>query len=89
MGIRSGSRAIVPVPARLAAILGATAGVATPRSRVHARCVRLEGDDAAAVTALVSTLAPETIVEQAGVRYAVAVRPIYPDEGAAVTCPGS
>lgn len=66
-----------------------TAGVATPRNPIYARCVRLEGDDAAAVAALVSTLSPETIVEQAGTRYAIAVRPIYPDEGAAVTCAGS
>lgn len=67
----------------------ATAGAPTPTKPIYARCVRLEGAAAAAVAALVGTLAPETIVEQAGVRYAIAVRPIYPDEGAGVTCAGS
>ncbi len=67
----------------------ATAGVPTPDKPIYPRCVRLEGDAAAAVAALVGTLAPETIVEQAGFRYTIAVRPIYPDEGARVTCAGS
>jgi len=67
----------------------AAAGEATPTKPIYTRCVRLEGADAATVSALVSTLAPDTVVEQAGIRYAIAVRPIYPDEGAGVTCAGS
>jgi hypothetical protein len=67
----------------------ATAGVGTRNVPLYGRCVRLDGEAASAVAALVNTLSPQTIVEQAGIRYAIAVRPIYPDEGAAVTCPGS
>jgi hypothetical protein len=66
-----------------------TAGVPTPANPIYERCLRLDGADASAVGAVAGTLAPDMIVEQAGARYAVAVRPIYPDEGARVRCPGS
>lgn len=69
-----------------AAVDLAADGVPTPANPIYSHCIRLEGAAAAEVAALVRTLAAETIVEQAGVRYAIAVRPIYPDEGDAVTC---
>ena len=63
----------------------ATAGTAV-HTPVFERCVRLEGDDAAAVAALASTIPGDVAVEQDGARYVFSVRPIYPDE-AGVDCP--
>ena len=40
-----------------------------------------------AVADLVRSLPSDVVVEQAGTRYAIGVRPIYPDEVDAVACP--
>ena len=53
---------------------------------VYERCVRLDGADAAAVADLARTIPADVVVEQDRTRYAVVVRPIYPDE-AGVDCP--
>ena len=57
----------------------ATAGVAVDNP-VYQRCVRLEGDVAGEVADFLRGLPGDALVEQAGTRYGVAVRPIYPDE---------
>jgi hypothetical protein len=64
----------------------ATGGAAV-QNPLFDRCMRLDGDEAQAVAALVRTLSPDGVVEQAGTRYSVGVRPIYPDEVDAVACP--
>ena len=63
----------------------ATAGTAV-QTPVFQRCVRLDGDDAADVAGLASTIPGDVAVEQDGARYVFSVRPIYPDE-AGVDCP--
>jgi hypothetical protein len=51
------------------------------------RCARLDGDDAAAVARFAHTLPVEHLVELAGVRYALMIRAIHPDELGEVACP--
>lgn len=53
----------------------------------YQRCVRLEGDQAAAVADMARRTASNVDVEQDGARYQFAVRPIYPDELDEVDCP--
>lgn len=64
----------------------ATAGApaATP---VWSRCAVLEGVAAADVARFARGVPPGVVVEQAGISYGVAVRPIYPDEVGSVACP--
>lgn len=64
----------------------ATAGApaATP---VWSRCAVLEGEAAAEVTGFARGVPPGIVVEQAGLSYGIAVRPIYPDELGSVACP--
>jgi hypothetical protein len=54
---------------------------------VWERCVRLDGEDAAAVAEMAHALPVGNIVEQAGALFAVGVRPIHPDELDEVDCP--
>lgn len=51
------------------------------------RCLRLEGDAVPAVAQMVRSLPSDVVVEHAGARYGIGVRPIYPDEVDAVACP--
>jgi hypothetical protein len=64
----------------------ATAGhsIAHP---VWDRCVRLDGGDAAAVARFAQTLPIDHLVELDGVRYAINIRAIHPDEINEVSCP--
>ena len=64
----------------------ATAG-APVDNPVYARCALVEGSAAAAVAELTRTIPVDVAVEQAGSRYQVAVRPVYPDEVGSVACP--
>jgi hypothetical protein len=51
------------------------------------RCVRLDGDEAAAVARFAQTLPIDHLVELDGVRYGITVRAIHPDELDRVACP--
>jgi hypothetical protein len=51
------------------------------------RCTRLDGPDAVAVARFAQTLPVEHLVELAGVRYALDIRAIHPDEIDKVACP--
>ncbi len=64
----------------------ATAGApaATP---VWSRCAAVDGAAAADVAGFARGVPPGVVVEQAGISYAIAVRPIYPDELGSVACP--
>jgi hypothetical protein len=64
----------------------ATAGApaATP---VWSRCAVLEGEAAADVAGFARGVPPGVVVEQGGLSYGIAVRPIYPDEQGTVACP--
>jgi hypothetical protein len=64
----------------------ATAGnsIAHP---VWDRCVRLDGSGAAAVARFAQTLPIDHLVELDGVRYAINIRAIHPDEINDVSCP--
>lgn len=52
------------------------------------RCVRLDGNDAAAVARFAQSLPVDHLVDLAGARYAINIRPIHPDEIDEVECPG-
>jgi hypothetical protein len=54
---------------------------------VWERCVRLDGEDAAAVADVAHSLPVGHVVEQAGSRFVLGVRPIHPDELDEVDCP--
>jgi hypothetical protein len=54
---------------------------------VWQRCVRLDGDEAGAVARFAHTLPIDHLVELDGVRYAINVRAIHPDELDEVGCP--
>ncbi len=64
----------------------ATAGApaATP---VWSRCAVLDGPAAADVATFARAVPSGVVVEQAGLSYGVAVRPLYPDELGSVGCP--
>jgi hypothetical protein len=64
----------------------ATAG-APAMTPVWSRCAVLEGAAASDVARFTRAVPPGIVVEQGGVSYGVAVRPIYPDELGSVTCP--
>jgi hypothetical protein len=53
---------------------------------VYERCIRLAGDEAAAVARFATTLSMDHLVEFDRSRYALAIRPIHPDETDAVDC---
>lgn len=65
-------------------LAAAGAPAATP---VWSRCAVLEGAAAADVAGFARRVPPGVVVEQAGVSYGVAIRPIYPDEVGSVGCP--
>jgi len=64
----------------------ATAGHAIVHP-VWDRCVRLDGDEAASVAHLANSLPIDHLVELGGVRYALQIRAIHPDEIDKVDCP--
>ena len=51
------------------------------------RCVRLDGDEAASVARFAQSLPIDHLVELDGIRYAINLRPIHPDELNDVACP--
>lgn len=65
-------------------LAAAGAPAATP---VWSRCAVLEGAAAADVAGFARGVMPGVVVEQAGISYGVAVRPIYPDEVGSIACP--
>ena len=64
----------------------ATAGHAVEHP-VWDRCVRLDGDEAASVARFANSLPIDHLVELGGVRYAIQIRAIHPDEIDKVACP--
>lgn len=64
----------------------ATAG-APAMTPVWSRCAVLVGAAASDVAGFTRAVPPGVVVEQAGLSYGIAVRPIYPDELGSVACP--
>jgi hypothetical protein len=56
-------------------------------SPVWLECAVLAGEAAADVARFARGVPPAVVVEQAGISYAIAVRPIYPDEVGSIACP--
>ncbi len=52
------------------------------------RCVRLDGDEAAAVARFAHALPVDHLVDVAGARYTINIRAIHADEIDEVECPG-
>ena len=78
--------AVAPrVPWTAAVDLAKSGGPAA--SPVWLECAVLDGEAAADVARFARGVPPAVVVEQAGISYAIAVRPIYPDEVGSVACP--